>query len=111
MGVGMMMNVIWTLLATAALSILYTAFMNGAFKRCPHCGKIGSWRYDKVGEPQEVKDEDDILISSVQELRCRKCGMLVTEIWADQGGRRFEKKDNSPNQEVEATGVPPSPHL
>jgi len=30
--------------------VLYTAWMNGVFLRCPHCGKIGSWRYD-AAEP------------------------------------------------------------
>ena len=71
--------------------LLYTAFINGVFKRCPHCGKVGSWRYDKIGSSLDEKDEADIVIKSEQHLRCRSCQKGVLEIWSDFEGRAFLK--------------------
>jgi len=73
--------------------LLYTAFINGLFKRCPHCGKIGSWRYDKVGSSIEEKDEDGALMKSAQPLCCRSCHKLVLGVWSDFDGRAFLKNE------------------
>ncbi len=85
-------------IASIILFLLYTALTNGVFKRCPHCGKIGSWRYDKIGHSVDEKDADDVLVRSTQQLRCRRCKELVTEVWSDFEGRAFLKEEGTPNQ-------------
>lgn len=70
---------------------LYTAWLNGAFLRCPHCRKIGAWRYDDVEPPLLDKDEDGGIRSSRQLRICRGCGKRVMDLWSDHAGRIFEK--------------------
>jgi hypothetical protein len=70
---------------------LYTAWMNGAFRRCPHCGKVGSWRYDAAEPAVHEKDEDGVLQKRTQIRICRKCGKMVLDKWSDSEGRTFEK--------------------
>ena len=72
--------------------VFYIALINGVFKRCPYCGKIGSWRYDKVAPPVEDKDKDGYIVKSIQTLRRRSCKKEVTEVWSDFEGRSFRKK-------------------
>jgi len=83
------------IIAAILCYVLYSALKNGVFMRCPHCGKIGSWRYDKIGESEDEKDEDDVIIKSTQQLRCRSCQKKVTEIWSDFDGRKFLKNDEN----------------
>ena len=81
------------MIAVVLAFMLYVAFLNGMLRRCPHCGKIGSWRYDKIGSPVEEKDEDDVTTKLTQQLRCRYCQKLVTEVWSDFEGRAFLKNE------------------
>jgi hypothetical protein len=80
-----------TIIAFVAALLLYTAWVNGVFLRCPHCRKIGSWRFDAAEPAVDTRDEDDVLESSRQVRVCRKCGERVLDTWSDQGGRTFEK--------------------
>jgi endogenous inhibitor of DNA gyrase (YacG/DUF329 family) len=77
--------------AVALASVLFTAWINGVFRRCPHCGKRGSWRYDSVAPALEEKDEDGVVSESTQLRTCRKCGKRVLDKWSDHEGRTFEK--------------------
>jgi len=78
-------------IASISAVVLYTAWLNGAFLRCPHCRKIGSWRYDDAEPPIQVKDEDGIVQSSRQIRVCRKCGKRILDRWSDHEGRTLEK--------------------
>lgn len=80
--------------AGVALVALYIAWLNGAFRRCPHCGKIGAWRYDDAGPVLENKDADGSIQQSARIRTCRKCGKRVLDKWSDAGGRTFEKLEN-----------------
>jgi DNA-directed RNA polymerase subunit N (RpoN/RPB10) len=80
-----------TVLAVVFVVIAYTAWLNGAFRRCPYCGKIGSWRYDAAEPAVEEKDEDGNIVGRTQARVCRKCGRRVLDKWSDYGGRTFEK--------------------
>jgi hypothetical protein len=85
------MKIVLAIIAAGFLVALYTAWLNGFFRRCPHCRKIGAWRYDPA-EPAVVdKDEDGIVQSSRQLRICRKCGNRIMDRWSDHGGRTFEK--------------------
>jgi uncharacterized protein (DUF983 family) len=77
--------------AGIGLTALYTAWMNGVFARCPHCGKIGSWRYDSAGPAVEEKDKDGAVERARQVRVCRGCGKKVLDKWSDDEGRTFEK--------------------
>jgi DNA-directed RNA polymerase subunit N (RpoN/RPB10) len=79
------------LIFAVGLFILYTDWMNGVFLRCPHCGKIGSWRYDAAEPAVQEKDEDGVVCKSTQIRICRKCGKKVLEKWSDYEGRTFDK--------------------
>ena len=72
--------------------VLYTAWLNRVFSRCPHCRKIGSWRFDPA-EPEVCnRDEDgDVVQSSRQVQVCRKCKNRVLDSWSDHDGRSFKK--------------------
>jgi hypothetical protein len=48
------MEIALTVIAFAAALLLYTAWVNGVFRRCPHCRKIGSWRFDAVEPPSRA---------------------------------------------------------
>jgi hypothetical protein len=88
------MNNAQIIVATAALVltfVLYTAWMNGLFLRCPYCGKIGFWRYDAAEPPVEEKDEDGVVQKSPQIRICRKCAERVLDKWSDHEGHTFEK--------------------
>jgi hypothetical protein len=82
---------IMAMVALVLTFILYSAWMNGVFLRCPHCGKIGSWRFNTAEPPVEKKDEDGVLQESTQIRICRKCAKRVLAKWSDHEGRTFEK--------------------
>lgn len=84
------------LIITASLSavVLLHAWVNGFFLRCPHCRKIGSWRFDPAEPPAQEKDEGGFVESSRQIRVCRKCGKRIVDKWSDHAGRSFEKASN-----------------
>jgi hypothetical protein len=79
------------IIASVLVVMLYTAWLNRLFLRCPHCRKIGSWRFDPAEPEVCSKDEDGVVQSSQQIQVCRKCGKKVLDIWSDHDGRTFEK--------------------
>ena len=84
------MKIALVTIATVLAVALYTAWLNRLFLRCPHCRKIGSWRFDTL-EPAVVSKADDGAVQSSSQLRaCRKCGKRVVDAWSDQGGRVLE---------------------
>ena len=89
-----MMGSVIGVLVLAALFVLYTAALNGFFLACPYCGKIGSWRFESVAEPQYEHDEEDNLVSSSHLRRCRKCRGHVQDVWSDFEGREIRKSDS-----------------
>ena len=85
------MRITLKIMAVVLAMSLYTAWMNGIFRRCPHCRKIGSWRFDQA-EPAVVEKDEDGVVQSRRQLRiCRKCGNKVIDKWSDYEGRTFEK--------------------
>ena len=75
--------------------MIYTMIVNRVFLRCPHCRKIGSWRFDSIGESIDEHDADGVLVRSVTRQECRKCGGKVVHIWSDFEGREiFVENDN-----------------
>ena len=76
-------------LCGAIAIVLYVAFINGAFLRCPHCRRIGSWRFRTVGEPQEGVDDEGVVSHSVVRQRCKTCGGKVYRTWSDREGLRL----------------------
>ena len=77
--------------AVVSALLLYTAWLNGVFLRCPHCRKIGSWRYDSSEPAVQDKDEDGIVQTRRRIRVCRKCGKRVLDKWSDHEGRTLEK--------------------
>lgn len=78
-----------TLIAAVILFAAYTAIINSEFLRCPHCGKIGSWRFDAIEEDVDECDEEGVLVRSTTRQRCRKCGGEVVQVWSDFDGREI----------------------
>jgi hypothetical protein len=87
------MKIALAIMATVFVIVLYTAWLNGVFRRCPHCRKIGSWRYDASEPAVEEKDEEGVVWRSTQIRVCRKCAKKVLDKWSDFEGRIFEKAD------------------
>ena len=79
------------ILAVILVMALYTAWMNQLFLRCPHCGKIGSWRYDAAESAAEERDEDGVVRKITQIRICTKCKSKVLYKWSDYEGRTLEK--------------------
>ncbi len=75
--------------ATIVAVALYTAWLNRLFLRCPHCRKIGSWRFDNL-EPAVVSTDKDGVAKASRQLRVCKCGKRVLDMWSDNGGRSLE---------------------
>jgi hypothetical protein len=82
---------IWiALLSIAAIvCVAYTLAVNGAFMRCPHCRKIGAWRFDNVAESMDEIDGDGAVVKSWTRQICRKCGGRVLHTWSDHEGREI----------------------
>lgn len=78
--------------------VLYTMILNREFLRCPHCGKVGSWRFNNVEEPVEEYDEDECLVGSTVRQRCRKCGGQVFHVWSDFEGREIRPTAEARNE-------------
>ena len=78
-----------TILATAIAYAIYTMIINREFLRCPHCRKIGSWRFDSIADSVDEHDESGALIRSTTRQRCRKCGGEVVQTWSDYEGREI----------------------
>lgn len=70
---------------------LYTAAINREFLRCPHCRKIGSWRFDDLGAVTGESDDDGVMLKTAQRQACRKCGGEVVQEWSDSTGRTIRK--------------------
>jgi hypothetical protein len=79
------------IMACVSALLLYTAWLNDFFLRCPHCRKIGSWRFDAAEPAVYDKDEDGVVQSSRQIRVCRKCERRVVHTWSDHQGRAIEK--------------------
>ena len=90
---GHMIPVLTAFAAILAL-LLYVAWLNRLLARCPHCGKIGSRRYDRPEPPVEHRDEDGFIVSHARVYVCRRCGKRCVDKWSDQNGRSFEKADD-----------------
>ncbi|MCZ6854697.1 MAG: hypothetical protein O7G86_12330 [Gammaproteobacteria bacterium] len=43
---------------------VYVMAINLSFLRCPHCGKVGSWRFDDRGESKDEYDDGECLTRS-----------------------------------------------
>lgn len=84
------MRIALFILAGVLGTLLYTAWLNRLFLRCPHCRKIGSWRFDPVEPVRYGRDEDGVVVSSRQVRVCRKCKKTVLDAWSDYGGRTLE---------------------
>jgi hypothetical protein len=85
------MKLTLAIIASVFALLLYTAWLNRLFLRCPHCRKIGSWRFDPA-EPEACnRDEDGDVQSSRQIQVCRKCRKRVLDIWSDHDGRALTK--------------------
>ncbi len=69
--------------------VVYVMAINRSFLRCPHCRKIGSWRFDSLGESIDEYDDDKCLIRSTTRQTCRICGEVVIHIWSDHEGRQI----------------------
>jgi len=68
----------------------YTMIVNRAFLRCPHCRKIGSWRFDDIDSSDEEHDENGDLVRSSTRQKCRGCGGEVISTWSDIEGRAIQ---------------------
>src|SRR5207245_10226825 len=92
------------IVAVVFAAVLYTAWMNGVFLRCPHCRKIGSWRYDPAGPPVKEKDRDGVVLKRTEIRTCRKCGGRVLDRWSDHEGRSFEKESDPSTEQLRRRG-------
>lgn len=82
-----------TIVIIAGVIVAYIMLINGAFLRCPYCGKMGSWRFDDLGRPVDELDDDGDVIKSKQRQSCQKCGNEVIHSWSDYAGREIRKVD------------------
>jgi hypothetical protein len=89
------MSWIFTIAAAIVIFVVYTMIINREFIRCPHCRKIGSWRFDSIGDSIDEHDEDGCLIRSETPQRCRKCGGKVIHIWSDFEGQEIREHPDS----------------
>jgi hypothetical protein len=89
------MSWIIAILAIVIGYAIYTMVINREFLRCPHCGKIGSWRFDSIGEPVDEYDDDGVLIRSTSKQRCRGCQGEVIHFWSDLEGREIRLTSES----------------
>jgi hypothetical protein len=88
---GSLLNTLWivAIIAIVIGYVIYTMVINREFLRCPRCGKIGSWRFDSIGEPVDEYDDDGVLIRSALKQRCRGCQAEVIHSWSDFEGRKI----------------------
>jgi hypothetical protein len=84
------MKITLMIVAAVLTTLLYTAWLNRLFLRCPHCRKIGSWRFDALESAVVSKDDDGVVQSTRQVRVCRKCKNTVLDAWSDQGGRTLD---------------------
>jgi endogenous inhibitor of DNA gyrase (YacG/DUF329 family) len=85
------MKIALAIMGVVLVGSFYIAWLNGVFVRCPHCRKVGSWRFDPAELAVERKDEEGVVESSRQIRICRKCGKRVVDRWSDHSGRTVEK--------------------
>ena len=88
---------------------IYTMMINREFSLCPHCRKVGSWRFDSIGKSIDETDDDDALIRSTSRQRCRSCGGEVVLIWSDFEGLKIELPSES-EQACELGDSDPNSH-
>jgi hypothetical protein len=84
---GVYVTIVLTSAAGIIAGAVYTAWLNGAFRRCPHCRKIGSWRYDSAEPAVVEKDEDGGVVGCSQIRVCRK-DLVADVIVLGAHGRR-----------------------
>jgi len=64
--------------------------------RCPHCRRIGGWRFQKIGQAVEEKDDDGDMRVIREKVRCKSCGTMLDDVWSDFDRRRItEAKDGT----------------
>jgi DNA-directed RNA polymerase subunit RPC12/RpoP len=74
---------------------IYTMIINREFLRCPHCGKIGSWRFESIGDSDNEYDEDGASVRSTSKQRCKGCQGKVLQVWSDSEGREIRLASES----------------
>ncbi len=90
-----MMTWMFTIALIGCAFLVYTMIINREFLRCPHCGKVGSWRFDNVEDPVDEVDQDGCLVRSIARQRCRQCGGEVIQVWSDFEGREIRPYSNN----------------
>jgi hypothetical protein len=72
--------------------VIYVAWFNGAFSRCPHCRKIAMLRN---GDELAIEEKDDDGgTEKITRIRiCRRCGKKVVDTWSDYEGRSLTKAE------------------
>ncbi len=89
------MSWIAAFLAVVVGYVIYTKIINREFLRCPHCGKVGSLRFESIGDPVDEYDKDGALIRSTVKQRCNACQGVVVQVWSDLEGRDIRPASNS----------------
>jgi len=87
------MNLVLIITTAVFVVLLYIAWLNGLFLRCPHCRKIGSWRFDAVEPPVEERDEEGTVRSRRQIRVCPRYRKRILDKWSDHDGRTLEMID------------------
>jgi len=89
------MSWIAVFLAFVVCYAIYTMIINREFLRCPHCGKIGSWRFESIGDSIDEYDEDGAIIRTTSKQRCKACQGEVVHVWSDFEGREIRRTSES----------------
>jgi hypothetical protein len=87
-----MLKTIGGVLGLILVFVIYVAWFNGAFLRCPHCRKIAMLRNSGERAIEEKDEEGDT--RKITRIRiCRRCGEKVVDRWSDYEGRSLTKVD------------------